>query len=693
MNDQRHAHQPLRRGGLVTVAFLKAELDQHQDHLGLFMPLVIDVIASLSGAHFSVADIQAGIADAHGLDMPQQVIVMLLRRAERNQIIECVAGRYQRGTKFPVNRQLSNRKRVIGEAQARLARAFVDYASARNLDILSIEQALDILLELIDRTHVAMVLNDDESLLASDQTLSREQTIAAEFIHRVAAKNSDLRETVSTIVQGLVLYYAILAPGFEAERRSLHGLTVYFDTPLVLKALGYEGEAARSLLLDSIALLKREGVALYIFDDTIAELHRIFGRYINNWATSSGRQGLARLSMTSHFELMDHTVADLIELDARLEDDIRELGIRPRSRPAIVPRFLLDEAALAERLSDPQTKDTNDPRVVHDVNCVTAILTLRRDGQSVHVASVRALFVTDSVRVLRTVREWYREQTRDETGIAPVMPLRVLATIAWLRNPAFCRELKMDELLATCSAALRPKAETWERFRLRLEDLVQRQEITKDEMTLVFRSSLAQSLLREAEADTREAVDTHTLDEIRARVLAEYRDAIADELHAEQAQAAIARESADAANARADAVARAAYNDAVQRAAKLHVRNRKIAAIVAWSVFYAIVALTIVGAIVVFEIKSVPSPFHLIGALGCVVLAGITLLLTIRDLCDLRTRFVGWIARQLDRFTAADEAIPVPLPAEKGDGARLNVRKVGGDSAVASSAADTSGHH
>jgi len=65
---------------LVTVAFLKARLDEGSDHLGIFMPLVLDVLGRLSTASFTTEEIQEALAKDHGVAIPQQTVGTLLRR-------------------------------------------------------------------------------------------------------------------------------------------------------------------------------------------------------------------------------------------------------------------------------------------------------------------------------------------------------------------------------------------------------------------------------------------------------------------------------------------------------------------------------------------------------------------------------------------------------------------------------------
>src|ERR1700761_9251965 len=82
-------------GGLVTVAFLKAQLDSGNDHLGIFQPLILDAAKSFGNVSFVKQEVQERLAALHGVAMPQHVIGTLLDRQMRAGNIRRDAGRYQ----------------------------------------------------------------------------------------------------------------------------------------------------------------------------------------------------------------------------------------------------------------------------------------------------------------------------------------------------------------------------------------------------------------------------------------------------------------------------------------------------------------------------------------------------------------------------------------------------------------------
>ena len=123
-------------GGLVTVAYLKAQLDDGNDHLGIFMPLVLDVLARLPGNSFTTGDIQEALAASHGVAMPQQTVATLLKRAVSKNYLRRAAGRYERNsTRLLPTSSVTSEKIQIEESQRRLGEALQAHAERRGFRV------------------------------------------------------------------------------------------------------------------------------------------------------------------------------------------------------------------------------------------------------------------------------------------------------------------------------------------------------------------------------------------------------------------------------------------------------------------------------------------------------------------------------------------------------------------------------
>lgn len=132
--SQAHVEPTMRPGGLVTVAFLKARLDEGSDHLGIFMPLVLDVLGRLSTSSFTTEEIQEALAKDHGVAIPQQTVGTLLRRAVAKGYLLRDMGRFKPSSTHSLpSGNVASVKAGIEAGQLRLTAALCQHAKRRGL--------------------------------------------------------------------------------------------------------------------------------------------------------------------------------------------------------------------------------------------------------------------------------------------------------------------------------------------------------------------------------------------------------------------------------------------------------------------------------------------------------------------------------------------------------------------------------
>lgn len=596
----RTAEAPaVRPGGLVTVAFLKAQLDEGSDHLGIFTPLVLDAVSGLGAESFTATDIQEALAARHGVAMPQQTVETLLKRATAKKYLSREFGRYRRNP----NRDLpatnvAAQKAQIEESQRHLGEALQRHATRRGVTIESTDAALDMLFRFLETEQVALLLGKPPA----PDTGHRERVIVAEFVQDVVQDDAALLAVLRGMLEGLVLYHAAFLPDLSEASRRFKNLRVVFDSTLVRQALGYEGTAMRALMRETIDVLRGSRVQCLVFDKTVLEIQRILAMYEARLATEQGRASLRPVPMARYFLTQHYSPSDVREMSALLESEIIAAGFQIQTLPKRIPEYTAGEQALVERLQDPAKKDELEPRVIHDVDCVAGILTLRKGHRSVALEDAQAVFATGSILVIRNTRLWWQEDEH-ETGIEPVVNIRALANLAWLKKPSLCLDLKVRELVALCTAALRPAQATWERMKRHLVSLQNSKRITSDEVTAVLVSAMSDQLLREAEFEVGDPgdLDAVTLDDVVNRVKATYAadangrvQAVTGEYEVKLAELK-ARERA--ATERADAAERTAAEETRRHAMVIEGRARTWARLLTRGVRWIAGILLAVGAL------------------------------------------------------------------------------------------------
>lgn len=511
-------------GGLVTVAFLKARLDEGDDHLGIFMPLLLDVMAGLGTRYFLAADVQEAMEQAHGVAMPQEAIKTLLKRAAKKKIVIRESGRYKVNADHELERaNVSGQKAQIAAAQLRLGDSLKAHAIKRGLGLETSCDALELLMRFVDGQQVAILLGLPPDGRSGAGLTPVESQVVAEFIHDIAAEDQALSSVFQGVLEGLVLYHAAFLPDLAGVDRRFRDLNVVFDSVLVRHALGYEGTGVAIPMRETIDLLRASGADCIVFDKTVEEIQRILAMYRDRLGTDKGRRGLHQVPMARHFLTQCYSPSDVHEMSVRLEAEIAAVGLTIRTAPMRAAKFTADEASLARRLEDPQKHDHLEPRVLHDVDCVAGVLTLRRGVRAHRLEEAKAVFATSSPLVIRNTRLWWEEDEL-EAGVSPIVHIRALANLAWLKKPRTTEDLQMSELVALCAACMRPAQRTWQRFLKHLDQLQAAQRLSQDEATAIIVSAVSDRLLREAELDEDdpEDIDASTLDEVVERVKADY---------------------------------------------------------------------------------------------------------------------------------------------------------------------------
>ena len=509
--------------GLATVALLKANFDEGSDHIAMFLPFVLDAVAALGSDDFDVSDVRNLVFTRHRLSIPDATLRTLLQRAAKRVIVRREYRRYFRNREALSDADITPARERVEREQGQLAAALRVFAAARSRPIASNEEALTLLLGFLADNEIAMLL-DREAPVRGAQHLSlspRDTRLVARFINDLCLPHAQLGPYLRGAIEGLVLQNALLLKDIATAPRKFIDLSVYLDTGLLLRVLGFEGPAAKIAAREGLELLRATNARLAVFEKTVDEIRRILAIYENKLGTAEGRRSLRPTEVTRYFLTERYSPADVRQASALVEKQLRQLGIEIRPIPLRDPRFTRDETTLTQGLTRPDAPqaDPVEPRVQHDVDCVAAILTLREGRTPESLDTARAIFATTSAGVVQTVREWW--QASGEPGLPPIIHYIALSNAAWLKRPGAATDLKVRELTALCAAALRPSRATWDRFVQHLRRLEESGELSTDEAIAVTASGLTDKLLSAVEDE--DGIDAGTLDDVIERVKAAYR--------------------------------------------------------------------------------------------------------------------------------------------------------------------------
>jgi hypothetical protein len=489
----------------------------------MFMPFVERAIGSLNRNRFTSDQVKSELQNKYGLQIPDITLSKMLNRFKsRNDVIK-EAGSYVIQSKIEF-KGLESVREEAGVKLSTLSRELRQFASEKGITYTSEDDAASALFDFLERFHSDVLLRNGSP--QSPGNVDRETKVLSRFIYEECQSDNNLYNCLNTVVVGYTLQDALTLSNISTPPKEFEGLEVYFDSGFLFGLLGFEGEAHERAFTETTQLLRRTGARLRCFRTTVDEMERILDVYRRKLHTVKGRSELRPTPLTRYFLGSNSTSGDVEEIIALLDESLTEKGIQIRERPKRNSRYTLDEDDLYVRLSKDSDKNKeNDeeqrrqitPRVDHDVDCTAAILTLRHGQRPPDLDSTSAVFASTSKSTVDTICEWHKHQSN---GISPVLRVSEVSNRAWLKRPSAATDLKMNELVALCYAALRPSDEAWSKFKSRLEKMVEAGKINSDEKAALVASKFTDRALSEAEEEAE--LDESTLDEVIFRVKEKY---------------------------------------------------------------------------------------------------------------------------------------------------------------------------
>jgi hypothetical protein len=502
--------------GLATVAMLKANFDEGRDRLAMFEPFIRDAVATFPAGDMSTEEVRTAIDLRHGLKLPEDATRTLLSRIVRQGFLIRHGGRYFRTDKSLSSEDVLIARRAAEARQQELALALIGSASDRQIEIASSDEALASIMAFMEAYHVRLAFEeppDFNGVEGSEEVISPQRMATAMFLRDEVLQHGEFSGVVQEILEGFVLQNALLLRDLSHAARRFKDVEAILDSQILFGAIGLRGLTVETATRELLQLLAQTGATVSAFAPTLDEMRRVLAVYEEKIGTGNGRKELYPSDLTRHLLDEAATPADVRQHAALLEDSLHGLGIAIHIPPTRIEKWTSDEEELAKTLAD-ETRRENEPRVVHDVDCVAGVLTLRRGRVARSLDTCGPIFVTNSGMTVGAVQHWYKLEGR--SGVPPIIHEFSLSNYAWLKQPESAANLKVHELVALCAGALRPTRQVWERFVVHLRKLESSNRISSDEAAAVVASAFTASTLLEAGID--EDSDAESLSEVVERV-------------------------------------------------------------------------------------------------------------------------------------------------------------------------------
>lgn len=523
---------------ITSLAILLVNWDEGKEYIDNFVPFIGQCIITLNPEVVSAQELQEKLHRDYGLHVPQNTIKSILKKAEKRGYVQRTGEAYipnhetLQTLNFEAKRQESLRQHNA------LVQKMQEFADKRYGTSLTPEASEDILLSHI-RMHDMELLEcivAGEPLAEVELGIGRKQSyIAQAFVRHIYENDPECSKYLDAIVKGHMLANALILPDLGNVRRRFRYTSVYFDTPLILRVLGYEGHARQAACKELFDLLKEVGAHVCCFRHTVNEVHSVL--YACKMALAEADSTRVPYGATfHHFSRLRFTPADLELEMAMLEKNIEKLGVRIEEKPEYIAEYQVDESGLEKSLGTLVNYPPGRERArMHDVDCLSAVFRLRKGQSYYRMEECRSLFVTPNSSVCQINTEFFVGGNYINQGSAPIAVTdHALTNILWLKRPASAPNLPRKYIIAECYAAMEPGDRLWYKYLDKVKQLKDRGDISEEEYYLLRETQLARTELTDITMGDEDVFVEGTPQEILERIRQSIREGDLRELTLEK---------------------------------------------------------------------------------------------------------------------------------------------------------------
>ncbi len=334
------------------------------------------------------------------------------------------------------------------------------------------------------------------------------------FIIDLLKKDNPTTEHLITIVNGLMVYIAVWQTNNyqEEKNRKFKGTDFYFDTKLVLRALGYSWPLEVDAVQEMIKLIRDEYEGnICIFEHTIGEIEAAL---MNVEESLIRNEFIIDRELRIFAELNKATAFDFRVYIDSLRENVEKLkGFRIQS-----PVNWNTEAARSHNLDWNELKDFIKGRhpnwklraIENDVAAIIYINILRNGDYSDRIGGKNHLpiFITSNSALVNDFRQYIIEHREQDAGIAnwnlSALPLITDNTITyrlWLPKAQSYSALPALTIARSAFAAQQASNSFIERFRKAAQELKNKHNVDIINISDVRKSLIEEYLMKESGGD------------------------------------------------------------------------------------------------------------------------------------------------------------------------------------------------
>ena len=515
---------------LTSLAILKVNVDHDKDYLDYLRPFILHVLIAANDEPISGDRVSRLIFEHFGLVIPERAVEIVLRRIARSRYIERSHGVYRKAKDIPdplILAKMADAERHI----MAVVRGLQAFSQGRSHPISSDEDAVDAICAFLAEFDVTCLRAYLRGTAIPDLRDTKKQktslVLVSEYVQHLCRAAPVKFNSFNILVQGHMLANALMCPDLSDAPKNYKSIAFYLDTPLLVRALGAEGEAKQAAARDLIRLLRRLGGKVAAFSHSQDELDGV----LRGAASFVDRQD-GKGAIVLEARRQGTTKSDLLLLAESIDEKLSREGIDVEPTPRYIEEFQIDETQFEQVLED-EVAYYNPRAKLYDINSVRSIYVIRASIPARSLEKSKAVFVTTNSGFAKAAWE-YGQKYEASRNVSSVITDFSLANMAWLKAPMETSSIPATQLLAYSYAALEPSNALLDKYLTEIDRLESRGRITARDHQLLRSSPQVYQELMHLTLGEEDALTDATISETLDRVSKEIKKEESEKLTEEQ---------------------------------------------------------------------------------------------------------------------------------------------------------------
>ncbi|MGH8362617.1 MAG: hypothetical protein ACRESQ_04640, partial [Gammaproteobacteria bacterium] len=349
--------------------------------------------------------------------------------------------------------------------------------------------------EVIDDFGVAVLKKAvfDIPLSVDESAKNENRYVLAQYVNAVANGNNAAFDNLVAVVKGSMAANAVLyykdptRPASQVEE-----LKVFFDTPFLLRLLGYEGIESQHVVSEAFLIAKKMGAKARIFPHTFDECQGVL-RGVSSQLRGQSTRGGPYGRVFQHCIKNKITSSTVERWANSLASDLAKLGVSQEAIDFENYKPPYSETELHQILQD-ALHYREEYSLQRDLRSIAGVLSLRGNTAFYDIERAKAIFVTTNELLMSQALKYFNSGDREDR-VPVVMSDLLFINLLWVKRPTLGRDLPKAIATATIASALNVPEKTWRAYLRTIDELAQNKQISEDDVILLRYSAVAEKEL------------------------------------------------------------------------------------------------------------------------------------------------------------------------------------------------------